>query len=83
MVSFSQRHSLHFLTLPSLTPTIDRIPIPQLCHSQNFRLTTPAERQSVYRNEFCNPKVKERLAVLLDPSRLSEMYAHTPYLVYV
>jgi hypothetical protein len=62
---------------PLLTSPSDRIPIPQLSHSHNFRLTTPAERQSVYRNEFCNPKVKERLAVLLDPSRLSEMYGHS------
>ncbi|KEF53122.1 uncharacterized protein A1O9_11030 [Exophiala aquamarina CBS 119918] len=71
----------------SVLPAHDRIPIPQLSHSYNFRLTSHAERQSVYRTEFCNPKVRERLAVLLDPSRLSEMYdqsrsqSYRPYLI--
>jgi len=65
---------------PLLTLHLDRIPIPQLSQPYHFRLTTHAERQSVYRDEFCNSKVKERLAVLLDPSRLSEMYGRSYFL---
>jgi hypothetical protein len=55
-----------------LTIFSDRIPIPQLRHAQNQRLASTAERQAVYGNEYNNSKVKDRLAMLLDPNRLSE-----------
>ncbi|KIX08324.1 uncharacterized protein Z518_02980 [Rhinocladiella mackenziei CBS 650.93] len=63
----------------SILPAHDRILIPQLSRSSDIRLTTSAERQAAYGAECYSPKVKERLAVLLDPNRLSEIkFKHHP-----
>lgn len=51
----------------------DRIPIPQLRSIQDARLTNSTERASAYRSDLYSSKAKERLAALLDPSRLSEV----------
>ncbi|KIV87375.1 hypothetical protein PV11_02926 [Exophiala sideris] len=62
----------------SVLPAHDRIPIPQLRRAHDARLTTSAERQSAYRSELYTSRTKERLAVLLDPSRLSEIKFKRP-----
>ncbi|KIW33703.1 uncharacterized protein PV07_00531 [Cladophialophora immunda] len=57
----------------SILPARDCIPLPQLGCSNDSRLTSPSERQAVYRSELYTHAAKERLSVLLDPSRLSEI----------
>ncbi|KAJ9643726.1 Sister chromatid cohesion protein 2 [Knufia peltigerae] len=56
----------------------DRIPIPQLRSIQDARLTNSTERASAYRSDLYSSKAKERLAALLDPSRLSEVKFKRP-----
>ncbi|KAJ9613447.1 Sister chromatid cohesion protein 2 [Cladophialophora chaetospira] len=62
----------------SVLPAHDRIPLPQLGRSLDPRLTSPNERHAVYRSELFTTRVKERLAVLLDPSRLAEIKFRRP-----
>ncbi|ETI21282.1 hypothetical protein G647_07628 [Cladophialophora carrionii CBS 160.54] len=62
----------------SVLPAHDRIPLPQLGRLTDPRLTSPSERKAAYRSEQFTPRVKERLAVLLDPSRLSEIKFRRP-----
>ncbi|KAJ9496562.1 Sister chromatid cohesion protein 2 [Exophiala xenobiotica] len=62
----------------SILPAHDRIPIPQLRRVQDARLTNSAERASAYRSDLYTARAKERLAVLLDPSRLSEIKFKRP-----
>ncbi|KIW21204.1 hypothetical protein PV08_01784 [Exophiala spinifera] len=62
----------------SILPVHDRIPIPQLRSIQDARLSNSAERASAYRSGIYSSKAKERLAVLLDPSRLSEVKFKRP-----
>ncbi|KAH0844398.1 putative sister chromatid cohesion protein Mis4 [Fonsecaea pedrosoi] len=60
------------MTMPILQPN-ECVPFPQVACSNDSRLTSPSERQAVYRSELDTPATRERLAVLLDPRRLSEI----------
>ncbi|EXJ74712.1 uncharacterized protein A1O5_01407 [Cladophialophora psammophila CBS 110553] len=57
----------------SILPAYNRIPIPQVGRLNDLRLTSSSERQAVYRSELYSSRTKERLSVLLDPSRLSKI----------
>ncbi|KIW87537.1 uncharacterized protein Z519_11860 [Cladophialophora bantiana CBS 173.52] len=57
----------------SILPAYNRIPIPQVGRLNDLRLTSSSERQAVYRSELYSSRAKERLSVLLDPSRLSKI----------
>ncbi|OAP63018.1 hypothetical protein AYL99_02245 [Fonsecaea erecta] len=57
----------------SILPEHICLPLPQLGRSSDSRLTSPSERQAAYRSELFTATAKERLSVLLDRNRLSEI----------